>query len=86
MTGRELLETEAARFEALSSAEQEEELRGQREAGWLASQRDRAMILPSPLSAAARPKESPVMAAMAEERSSKSATEMPPAPLYFSPL
>jgi hypothetical protein len=79
MTGLELLEMEAARFEALSSAEQEEELRGQREAGWLAGQRDRAMIAPSPSQVVARPAEP-------ERHSTRSATEIPPAPLYFAPL
>jgi len=81
MTGRELLEIEAKRFEALPPAEREEELRGQAERKWLIQKRDGAMILPS-----LPPTESPVMAVTAEERSSKSATEMPPAPLYFSPL
>ncbi len=79
MTGRELLEMEAARFEALSSAEQEEELRGQREAGWLVRQRDRAIIAPSPSRVAAWPAEP-------EQRSTESATAIPFAPLYFAPL
>lgn len=93
MTGRELLEMESVRFEALSPAEQEEELRGQREAEWLVYQRDKAMIAPSLFQPAAKSSKSSEGSRgevtesfqSLRNRPKRSTGEMPPAPLYFVP-
>jgi hypothetical protein len=83
MTGREIMKAEAERFNALSAAKQREEVKRQQERRWLIRERDRAMVLPIPPSAASLPvvnKESPIGE---EVRSGSQALEFSP---LFAPL